>query len=124
MSRARPLTWGFWILLMSLTGGVAYLIHNRLTGETIGIELIFAWCLLLVNALFFLAAHLFTNGNDAFSSPAVALGGFGLKLFVNTFTIFIFIGLHAGRTHVFVWQFFGAYTLLLFGSVLLLTRKP
>ncbi len=124
MSNVRPLTWCFWAYLLGATGAVSYLIHNHLTGETIGVELVFSLGLLVVNALFFFAAHVFTNGNDAFSSPAVAMAGFGLKLFVNTFTIFIFIGLHAGRTHVFVWQFFGAYTLLLFGSVLLLARKP
>ena len=43
-----------------------------------------------------------------------------LKLFVNTFTIFLFIGLQAVRTHVFVSEFLVAYCVLLMGGVLFL----
>jgi len=39
------------------------------------------------------------------------------KLFVNTFTIFLFIGLQAVRTHVFVILFFSAYGMLLLGTI-------
>lgn len=88
-----------------------------------GAEAAAAGALLGVNYIFFMAARLLPLRGGVWTEPFVGLIWVSLKLFVNTFTIFLFIGLHAGRTHVFVVQFFVPYLVLLFGSVGLLNRK-
>ena len=126
-SKGEPSARSLWfarISVFAVTFGTVFTVHLRLTGNPFSPELQASMAVLLFNYLLFLMM-LQRKGPDFLGGHL----GFGLlllttKLFVNTFTIFIFIGLHAGRTHVFVWQFIGAYTLLLFGSVLLLARKP
>lgn len=80
--------------------------------------------LLGFNGLCFAFASAMPRLGDPWNGPAAGLGWLSGKLFVNTFTIFLFIGLQAGRTPVFVGQFFGGYFWLLAGSVWLLTRNP
>jgi hypothetical protein len=87
-------------------------------------ETLWALLLLLANGLFMVFAALFPRLGPPWNEPNTALLWVAIKLFVNSFTIFLFIGLHAGRTDVFVMQFFGAYLWLLSGSVLLLSRQP
>lgn len=85
---------------------------NRELGAVLG--------LLLVNYGFFVA---FSRVNrPRWRSMGVSFGLLllAVKLFVNTFTIFLFIGLQAVRTHVFVPEFLTAYIVLLTGGVMFL----
>lgn len=76
--------------------------------------------LLFLNYGIFMAFFLQSAPLPRKMGPAYGLLLITLKLFVNTFTIFLFIGLQAVRTHVFVPLFFTGYGVLLFGGVLLL----
>ncbi len=95
-------------------------VNHWIFHEADNVELSASVGLLVVNFGFFVG---FSRLN---SSMARRLGiSFGLllvacKLFVNTFTIFLFIGLQAVRTDVFVCQFFAGYSVLLVGGVIFL----
>jgi len=113
-----------WVMVFLLSTAACIGIGGYLEPENVPPETVAALVLLTVNALFFVAAAAFPHWGPPWSHPNLGLAWVMLKLFVNTFTIFLFIGLQAGRTHVFICQFFGAYLVLLPGSILLLSRQP
>jgi hypothetical protein len=123
MNRQRIASITLWTLLYLTCVGLVIGISYRFSGEIFAVETRVSLGLITVNMLFFLTAALLPLKGELWNGPITALIWITLKLFVNTLTIFLFIGLHAGRTHVFVYGFFGAYFLLLMGSVCLLNRK-
>jgi|GEM_PF-1141288 len=112
-----------WTGLFLCTAAATIGVNRLRYAAEVGIDQIVAWGLLGVNFVFFLAIRLLPARGGVWTEPVVGLLWVGLKLFVNTFTIFLFIGLQAVRTHVFVELFFGGYAVLLAGAVLLLNRK-
>ena len=116
--KSRVCIWIWWSLSTLLVCGVAIGVHYTFETEWQSFDLWVAIGLLLFNhAMFGLA-----EGLQHISSPETGLiPGFlwiGAKLFVNTFTIFLFIGLHAVRSPVFVPVFFIAYAVVLFLGIL------
>lgn len=113
----RLLFLGYALLVLLCTLGTAIGINHWFFNEGFNRELSAALGLLLLNYGFYLG---FTQ---AHSPKTQSMGAsFGLlliaaKLFVNTFTIFLFIGLQAVRTHVFVSEFLAAYSVLLLSGV-------
>ena len=113
-----------WGILATLTTGMVLALAYRLTGRIDSPEVGYALLLLGLNLGFFLLAAWIPRRGGLWETPHAGLLLMSLKLFVNTFTIFLFIGLQAVRSAVFVPQFFSAYLLLLAGSVYLLNRNP
>lgn len=105
------------LLLFLCTFGTGIAVNYALLGEWSSSELKASSGLLLINYGFYLAAA--SASSKRFGSFGTVFGLLWVsgKLFVNTFTIFLFIGLQAVRTHVFVYQFLAAYTVLLIGGV-------
>jgi len=108
-----------WLCTLAPPIGIQYLYFQ----EPPNLDLAAAVGLLTVNVAFFMG---FSRVKSNF---ALKMGlSYGLlllsaKLFVNTFTIFLLIGLQAVRTHVFVPEFFAGYAALLMGGVLFLHRN-
>lgn len=113
-----------WTGLIASALGLCAGIGRWMTGESWPTETGVAMGLLGFNGICFALAAALPRLGDPWNGPAAGLAWLTGKLFVNTFTIFLFIGLQAGRSSVFVGQFFGGYFWLLTGSVWLLTRKP
>lgn len=126
MSEGTPPSSGrIWFARLSvllLTVLATFSLHLRLTGKLSSPELFASLGLLAFNYLLFL--------NMLMRKAPVWLGGFlgfGLflvtvKLFVNTFTILLLIGLQAVRTPVFVPVFFVGYFVLLGTTIWTLQR--
>ncbi len=113
-----------WLSLACGTSAVVIALSYFQTGKRLGFDSLCALGLLFINWLFFVAAAWMPRKGGVWGSPALGMLLVVTKLFVNTFTIFLFIGLQAVRSAVFVPQFFSAYLLLLAGSVYLLNRNP
>ncbi|MCC5846745.1 MAG: hypothetical protein JJU29_01520 [Verrucomicrobia bacterium] len=108
----------WWLLSSALIGGLAIGIHYWLDGALTSFELWTALGLLGFNHVMFgLAARLQAKTGDAFGLIYGLLWIMG-KLFVNTFTIFLLIGLQAVRSPVFVPVFFITYTAVLAMGIL------
>ena len=120
MSKGSWLYGLFALGLCLCTFFVPIVVNQVIFHEGRNVELTASLGLLVLNFGFFMG---FSRLN---SLLARRLGvSFGLllvtcKLFVNTFTIFLFIGLQAVRTDVFVIQFFAGYSVLLVGGVIFL----
>ncbi|MEX2605953.1 MAG: hypothetical protein WD708_01300 [Kiritimatiellia bacterium] len=107
----------FALLLFLCTFGTGIAANYLILKEWVSPELKASSGLLLLNyGLFLIAGEV---ASSRFSKIGFVFGllWVAAKLFVNTFTIFLFIGLQAVRTHVFVYQFLAAYTVLLMGGV-------
>lgn len=113
--------WGavlYWLGCVLCTVFLAIGLHRWRGGEGWDLDLIAALALLLFNlGMFALAAHWREQGNGEFGLlPGLLwIGG---KLFVNTFTLFLLIGLQAVSIRVFVPLFFIAYPLVLAAGIL------
>ncbi len=112
------LSLAWWLLSSVLLVGLAIGIHYRLDGVWESFELWTALALLGFNHLMFgLAVRLQGKTGDAFGLIYGLLWITG-KLFVNTFTIFLLIGLQAVRSSVFVPVFFITYAAVLAMGIL------
>jgi hypothetical protein len=105
------------LLLLLCTLGTGIVANYFILGEWGSAELAASSGLLLLNYGLYLVAGGISSGRFAKIGYVFGLLWVAAKLFVNTFTIFLFIGLQAVRTHVFVYQFLAAYTVLLMGGV-------
>jgi hypothetical protein len=120
MNKVRVTSLLFAVLLFLCTMEVAIGINHFYFQEGLNRDLLVALGLLVLNYGFFIGFSLVNLPRIRPIAGAYALILISLKLFVNTFTIFLFIGLQAVRTHVFVSEFLVAYCVLLMGGVLFL----
>lgn len=124
-SKGEPSARSLWfarISVFAVTFGTVFTVHLRLTGNPFSPELQASMAVLLFNYLLFLMM-LQRKGPDFLGGHL----GFGLlllttKLFVNTFTILLLIGLQAVRTPVFIPVFFVGYFVLLGTTIWTLHR--
>ncbi len=114
--------WFARISVFLVTCGATFAFHLRYTGNLFSPELQASGAVLLFNYLLFLMM-LLRKGPDFMGGHL----GFGLlllstKLFVNTFTILLLIGLQAVRTPVFIPVFFVGYFVMLAMTIWTLHR--
>jgi len=108
--------------MIVVTAGTVLTAHLRLTETWSSPELWASGGLLAFNTL--LAVAMLRRSAPDFLGGALGYGLFlvSIKLFVNTFTILVFIGLQAMSTAVFVPVFFAGYFVLLVSTIWALHR--
>jgi hypothetical protein len=109
-----------WLLVASIAIAASIGVNRLMVGPVWDRNLFLALAILGFNLLMFLAAMLFRRHPPAVAPLVLGLLWISLKLFVNTFTIFLFIGLQAVDPPVFVPVLFAGYIPALFGGVFLL----
>jgi hypothetical protein len=99
-----------------------FCVNLRLTDQWTSLELYASIGLIAFNYL--LAIAMLKRKSPTFLGGALGFGLFliATKLFVNTFTILLLIGLQAVRTPVFVPLFFAGYFVLLASTIWALHR--
>lgn len=112
----REITW--WTASTLLMVAVAIGVHYLFAADMWSFDLCVALGLLAVNQTFFGVATRLQTRPSPVSGMKAGLIWIAAKLFVNTFTIFLLIGLHAVRSSVFVPVFFIAYAVVLFLGIL------
>ena len=108
----------WWTLSTLLTAAVAIGAHYVFAGEWRSFDLWVALGLLLFNQGMFMLAEKMQGGGSPETGLIPGFIWIAGKLFVNTFTIFLFIGLQAVASLVFVPVFFIAYAVVLFSGIL------
>lgn len=112
----REVFW--WIVSSGLVLGAAIGTSYLFSGAYWSGDVAFALTLLALNQAFFgVAVWLRDHASPEFGLIPGLLWILA-KLFVNTFTIFLLIGLQAVRSSVFVPVFFIAYAVVLFSGIL------
>lgn len=113
--------YGLFALLLCLSSFSAVIgVNHYVFKEGLNPEVRASLGLLILNFGFFLGFSLTGTSVAKRLGPSFGLLLVTLKLFVNTFTIFLLIGLQAVRTHVFVPQLMTGYYVLLSGGILFL----
>ena len=97
-------------------------VYSRLAGTTLSVDLLASTGLLLFNYVIALAILARKEATSLGGPLAFGLILIGTKLFVNTLTLLLLIGLHAVQTPVFVPVFFVGYFVLLGSTVWALHR--
>lgn len=103
----------FWGVSSLCVAGLAIVIHNWISDEPPGRDFAAALGLLLFNQGMFALADLARGPKLDALGLIPGLAWIGAKLFVNCFTLFLLIGLHAVDIRVFVNVFFITYPVVM-----------